>query len=95
MFRNIEFSPTSQHFKRKKLTGPNFVEWKRNVIIVLTTNGYKYILTEAYVRPGENPTLEMVQADLKWKKDDTMEKCYLLASISPVLQSQHEMMSHA
>lgn len=72
------FSPLAAILKENKLTGPNFVEWKSNVDIILIADGYKYVLTKTYVRLGENPTPEEIEADLKRKKDDSMAKCYLL-----------------
>ena len=79
------FSPLATILKENKLTGPNFVEWKRNLDIVLTVEGHKYVLTDPYYGLGENPTPEELELDKKWKKDDTISKCYILASISPVL----------
>lgn len=89
------FSPLASILKDNKLTDPNFIEWKKTVDIVLPTDGYKYVLMEPCVRLGKNPTPQEIEVDLKWKKDDTMAKCYLLASMSPILQSQHEMMPFA
>ena len=31
---------------QNKLTKPNYVDWKRTLDIVLTVEGYKYVLTE-------------------------------------------------
>ena len=63
------------------------MDWKRNLDIVLTTEGYKYILTE------ERPDLSTINAprvDLerykKWVKADEMGGCYILALMSSVLQ---------
>ena len=38
------FNPLAIILKENKLTGPNYVDWKRNRDIVLTIEGYKYIL---------------------------------------------------
>ena len=41
------FSPLMSILRENKLTGPNYVDWKRNLNIVLTAEEYKYVLTEA------------------------------------------------
>jgi hypothetical protein len=33
--------------KKNQLVGENFIDWKRNLIIVLTAKKFKYLLTEA------------------------------------------------
>lgn len=71
--RNMSsFSLQPAILKENKLTDPNFIEWKRNVDIVLRSEGYRYVITESYLGLGENPTLEEIQVDLNWKKVDTM-----------------------
>ena len=63
--------------KQNNLMGSNCVDWKRNLNIVLTTLGYKYVITTPFT---EQP---------KWIKDDEMIRCYMQASMSTVLQHQH------
>ena len=41
------FSPLVTIFNQNKLTGSNYVDWKRNLDIVLTTEEHKYVLTQA------------------------------------------------
>lgn len=41
------FSPFSTILNQNNLTSPNYVNWKRNLDIVFTTEGHKYVLTEA------------------------------------------------
>ena len=40
------FSPLVAFLNQNKLTGPNFVDWKRNLDIVLITEELKYVLTQ-------------------------------------------------
>ena len=40
------FNPLSAILKENKLTGPNYIDWKRILNLVLTTEGYKFVLTE-------------------------------------------------
>ena len=32
--------------KENKLTGPNYIDWKRNLNLVLTAEEYKFVLTD-------------------------------------------------
>ena len=89
------FSPLSIILKENKLTGPNYVDWKRNLNIVLTAEEYKYVLTEPCPEIGEDSTDQEREAEKAWKKADGMAKCYMLASMSSVLQSKHENMPTA
>ena len=40
------FNPLEIILNQNKLTRPNYVDWKRNLDIVLTVEAYKYVLTE-------------------------------------------------
>lgn len=40
------FSPLMSILHENKLTGPNYVDWKRNLDILLTAENYKYVLIE-------------------------------------------------
>ena len=40
------FSPLVAFLNQNKLTGPNFVDWKRNLDIVLIAEEHKYVLTQ-------------------------------------------------
>ena len=39
------FSPLVTILNQNKLTGSNYVDWKRNLDIVLTVKEHKYVLT--------------------------------------------------
>ena len=82
-------NPLSAILSDHKLTGPNFVTWQRNLNIVLTAEEHKYVLTTPcpVVRP--NSLESQRTAEAKWKKANEMAKCYIMASISDVLQSEH------
>ena len=45
----MPFNPFAIVLNKNKLTGPNYVNWKRNLDITLTTKGYKYILTKKHL----------------------------------------------
>ena len=40
------FSPLVTILNQNKLTGSNYVDWKRNLDIVLTAEEHKYVLTK-------------------------------------------------
>ncbi|PKI70651.1 hypothetical protein CRG98_008884 [Punica granatum] len=75
------FSPLAAILKENKLIGLNYVDWKRNLNIVLIANGYN-VLTEPYPEIDDNSTEEELEAKRQWRKTDQMTKCYILASMS-------------
>ena len=90
------FNPLSVILKENKLTGPNYVNWKHNLNLVLIAEGYKFVLTDLCPLPPDNlSSKEEEEAYHKWKKADEMARCYILASMSNVLQHQHEGMTSA
>ena len=81
------FNPLSVILKENKLTGPNYIDWKRNLNLVLTAEGYKFVLTELCPpEPDSHSSKEDVEAYQNWRKADEMARCYILASMSNVLQ---------
>ena len=60
---------------------------------VLTAEDCAYVLTEVCSSPPDSiSTLEEDAAYHKWQKADKLAKCYILASMSNVLQRQHDRM---
>ena len=58
--------------------------------IVLTTEGYKFVLTQPCPNlPGASAPPEELAAYERWTKANEMTICYILASIDGVLQQQH------
>ena len=60
------FNPLSEILKDNKLTGPNFIDWKRNLFIVLIVENYRHVLTT-------NP-LELLGVTATQKEWDAYEK---------------------
>ncbi|XP_058210811.1 uncharacterized protein LOC131323156 [Rhododendron vialii] len=90
------FNPLAIILKENKLTGPNYVDWKRNLNIVLTTEGHKYVLSTACPPiPEENATEQEAKPYKDWVKADEMARRYILASMSNILQHQHQAMETA
>ena len=85
------FNPLAAILTQNKLTGTNYVDWKRNLDIVLTAEGYKYVLnTPCPDPPADDAPEGSNEAYTRWKKADEMARCYILASMSNVLQHQHQ-----
>ena len=82
------FSPLVAILNQNKLTGSNYVDWKRNLDIVLTVEEHKYVLIQPCPRPSLDAPLEEKQRYDRCQKSNEMAKCYILASISNVLQHQ-------
>ena len=60
---------------------------KRNLDIVLTDEEHKYVLTKPCPSfPSLDAPLEEKQQYDRWQKSNEVAKCYILASISNVLQ---------
>jgi hypothetical protein len=79
------FSLLAIILNENRLTVPNYVDWKRNLNIVLTAEKYKYVLTNPSPEIGKNSTTEKCEAKKVWKKADEMARCYMLLSMSNVL----------
>ena len=76
-----------------KLTEPNYVNWLRNLRIVLTQKKVSYILdTPALDSLEEDASEEDRTAYKIWKDDSVTIKCIMLVSMSNELQRQHENM---
>nr|XP_023920003.1 uncharacterized protein LOC112031546 [Quercus suber] len=83
------FSPLVAILNQNKLTGPNYVDWKRNLDIVLIAKEHKFVLSEPCPDfPTLNAPSEERQLYYRWRKSNEMAKCYILLSISNVLQHQ-------
>ena len=81
------FNPLSVILKENKLTGPNYIDWKRNLNLVFTAQEYKFVLTDVCPPPpNSDSSKEEVEAYKLWRKADEMARCYILASISNILQ---------
>ncbi|XP_019262041.1 PREDICTED: uncharacterized protein LOC109239900 [Nicotiana attenuata] len=90
------FNPLTTILTQNKLEGSNYVDWKRNLNIVLIAEEYKFVLDEVCPeKPGDDATDDGQKAYQKWVKADEMVRCYILASMSNVLQRQHQSMESA
>ncbi|KAG6492737.1 hypothetical protein ZIOFF_047702 [Zingiber officinale] len=87
----MAFNPLVIILKENKLTGPNYIDWKSNLDIVLTAKEYKFVVLEVCPSmPDNDSSEEEIERHRKWVKADEMARCYILASMSNVLQHQHQ-----
>ncbi|XP_063946004.1 uncharacterized protein LOC135151474 [Daucus carota subsp. sativus] len=66
--------------KDNKLTGPNYIEWKRNLDIVLTAEEYKFCTYEPKPdQPAADAPKDKKDYYKRWIKADEMSRYYILA----------------
>ncbi|KAK6139022.1 hypothetical protein DH2020_027233 [Rehmannia glutinosa] len=81
---------------KTQLVGENYIDWKRNIMIVLTQEKLKFVLTDPCPTvPTAESSAEQKETYDKWTHSDEMARCYILWSISNVLQQKHQSMSTA
>ena len=89
----MAFNPLAVILKENKLDGTNYIDWKRNMDIVLTAEDYNFVLIDlCSPEPHEGATEQEAKLYEKWVKADEMSRCYILASMSNILQHQHQSM---
>ncbi|XP_024016971.1 uncharacterized protein LOC112090284 [Morus notabilis] len=89
----MSLSPIVQILSTSKLVGENYVDWKCNLYIMLTVDKHKHVLTTPCpLEPIEESTQKERDAYTSWMRFDEIARCYILASISNVLQQQHRNM---
>ena len=86
----MTLNPLSTLLTQHKLDGDNYVDWKRNLDIVLTADKHKGVLfTLCLAAPTAKSSNEQLIEYERWKQFDELATCYILGSISNVLQQQH------
>ncbi|KAL5555354.1 hypothetical protein UlMin_037590 [Ulmus minor] len=81
----------SSILNQNKLIGDNFIDWKRNLLIVLSFEKHKYVLEkDCPPVPKENASSEESMAFDNWVNSNEITCCYMMASMNSVLQRQHE-----
>ncbi|XP_077215735.1 uncharacterized protein LOC143850361 [Tasmannia lanceolata] len=82
-------NPLARILEDNKPTSPNYVDWKRNLTLELKAAKVYWVLTtEEPKLPGPNALLDVKDRATKWHEDDQMAKCYIIGSMSNMLQ-QH------
>ena len=77
-----------------KLTRANFLDWLRNLKIVIWSEKILFVLDEAILEvPPMDALNEVYMAYNKHRDADEMATCLMLASMTPELQKHHEHMN--
>ena len=81
------FNPLATILTQNKLTGNNFIDWKRNLDIDLTAEDHVYVLTTPCPKEPVAGAMAATRREFeKWRKSNGMARCYMLASMAGVLQ---------
>ena len=79
--------------KENRLDGSNFSDWYHNLRIILKSEKKLYILEKPYMaEPDPDATQEVKDTYQKFLDDADSVQCLMLASMTPMLQKQHENM---
>ncbi|GAV74374.1 UBN2_3 domain-containing protein [Cephalotus follicularis] len=86
-------NPFTVILEKNQLTCRNYVDWLRNVKIVLNSEDIDYVL-EAHMPalPAEDALTEEHTIYKKWVADEKKVRSYLMASMSNAIQVLHESM---
>ena len=75
----------------EKLTGDNFAKWKKNMNIILVLDNLKFVLMEECpLEPAVNANKTIKDAYENWIRANEKAHCYLLATMSDVLNTKYE-----
>ena len=73
------------------LTGSKFIDWLRNLKILLKSEHIAYVLEgDGPVEPASDVSKDEVWEYHKWQEDSTIFQCHMLASMCNEFQRQHE-----
>ncbi|GJU93276.1 putative RNA-directed DNA polymerase [Tanacetum coccineum] len=75
---------------RERLTGPNYMDWIRNLRFTLRYENKEYVLDEQIPTINDNSTQEEIEAHQKHYDDANKVSCIMAASMSPELQKTFE-----
>ena len=85
-------NPLAHILEINRLTGTNYEDCLRNLRIVPTSEKLSHVLDQKPIVLPNCSITEQRAAFEKWMDEDSRVKCYVLASMSSKLQSQHEHM---
>ncbi|GJV45254.1 retrovirus-related pol polyprotein from transposon TNT 1-94 [Tanacetum coccineum] len=75
---------------RERLTGPNYMDWMRNLRFTLRYENKEYVLDEQIPIIDNDSTQEEIEAHQKHYDDANKVSCIMAASMSPELQKTFE-----
>lgn len=89
-------NPLSNILETNHLIGPNYLDWLRNLKIVLNSESITYALQSPLPNaPTEAATQQEKDAYQKRMDDNLMTRCYMMVSLSLELKKQYESMGSA
>ena len=74
------------------LIGPNYTNLLYNLIIILMVGKIVYVLDIVLPMPEEGASEDEIAHYINYIDDSTLAQCYMLGSMTPALQRQHEKM---
>nr|GEX39148.1 hypothetical protein [Tanacetum cinerariifolium] len=77
-------------FGRERLTGPNYMDWIRNLRFTLRYENIEYVLDEQLPTINDNSTQDEIEAHQKHYDDANKVSCIMAASMSLELQKTSE-----
>ena len=84
-------NPLSIILDNNRLTGPNFIDWQRNLKVVLASEKILYVIEKSLpLTLLEDSSPEEYEVLSKWKDDDMQARCIMWASMSTEIHRQHE-----
>ncbi|GJV05198.1 hypothetical protein Tco_1338767 [Tanacetum coccineum] len=75
---------------RERLTGPNYMDWMRNLRFTLRYENKEYVLDEQIPTIDDDSTQEEIEAHQKHYDDANKVSCIMASSMSPELQKTFE-----
>ncbi|GJT81405.1 hypothetical protein Tco_1055747 [Tanacetum coccineum] len=75
---------------RERLTGPNYMDWMRNLRFTLRYENKEYVLDEQIPTINDNSTQDEIEAHQKHYDDANKVSCIMASSMSPELQKTFE-----
>ena len=86
----MSLNPLSTILSSNKLKTKSYVDWKRNLDIVLTVNKHKWVLTTPCPpKTNDDSTQEEKDTLAAWLRSDEILRCYILALMNNMLQQQY------
>ena len=84
-------NPLSIILDNNRLTGLNFIDWLRNLKVVLDSEKILYVIEQSLpLSLPENSSPKEYEVLIKWKDDDMQARCIMWASMMTEIHQQHE-----
>ena len=77
---------------RERLTGPNYIDWMRNLRLTLRFEDKEYVLDEQIPDVTNDSTADEIAAHKKHIEDSNKVSCLMVAAMSSELQKGFENM---